>query len=47
MEIRNSIIIDGIIYIRKDALLEFINEKLQELADRLDFCTNHIPEFLT
>ena len=27
-------------YIRKDALLEFINEKLQESADRLDFRTN-------
>ena len=27
-------------YIRKEALLEFINEKLQESADRLDFRTN-------
>ena len=27
-------------YIRKDALLEFINEKLQESVDRLDFRTN-------
>ena len=31
---------DAITYIRKDALLEFINEKLQESADRLDFRTN-------
>ena len=27
-------------YIRKDTLLEFINEELQESADRLDFRTN-------
>ena len=27
-------------YIRKDALVEFLNEKLQESADRLDFRTN-------
>lgn len=30
----------GFEFIRKDALLEFINEKLQESADRLDFRTN-------
>lgn len=27
-------------YIRKDALLEFVNKKLQESADRLDFHAN-------
>lgn len=27
-------------YIRKDALLEFMNKKLQESADRLDYRTN-------
>ncbi len=27
-------------YIRKEALLEFVNKKLQESADRLDFRTN-------
>ena len=27
-------------YVRKDALLEFVNKKLQESADRLDYRTN-------
>ena len=27
-------------YIRKDALLEFVNKQLQESADRLDFHAN-------
>lgn len=27
-------------YIRKEALLEFVNKKLQESADRLDFHAN-------
>lgn len=30
----------GVEYIRKEALVEFVNKKLQESADRLDFRTN-------
>lgn len=30
----------GVEYIRKDALVEFANKKLQESADRLDYRTN-------
>ena len=28
------------VYIRKDALIKFVNKKLQESADRLDFHAN-------
>ena len=31
---------EGIEYIRKEALMELINKKLQESADRLDYRTN-------
>lgn len=31
---------DNTEYIRKEALVEFVNKKLQESADRLDFHTN-------
>ena len=31
---------ESVEYIRKDALLEWINKKLQESADRLDYRTN-------
>lgn len=30
----------GVEFIRKEALVEFVNKKLQESADRLDFRTN-------
>lgn len=30
----------GVEYIRKEALVEFVNKKLQESADRLDFRAN-------
>ena len=30
----------GLEYIRKDALMEWLNKKLQESADRLDFHAN-------
>jgi len=35
-----SSLYEHIEYIRKDALLELINKKLQESADRLDYGTN-------
>lgn len=31
---------ENIAYIRKEALLEFVNKQLQESADRLDFHAN-------